>query len=63
LFNTEGGDPTHWGLQIISIGSGTLLNGANVISVSTVDSVSGKPPNQFDDFEFREVICHFHKDV
>jgi hypothetical protein len=64
LFSNEGGDTNQWGLQIVTVAGGTLSsNNPNVISVLPAPSASGNPPNEFDDFEFRNVHCHFHKDV
>ena len=63
LFNSKDGNALHWQTQMIVFDGGILNDGNNTIDVFPVDSANPSPGETRDDFNIREVVCHFHKEV
>jgi hypothetical protein len=64
LFNNKGGNRDHWHTQTVAMGGASLKDGDNVIRVETVPIDNpGAGVGALDDFQIRNVICHFKQNV
>lgn len=54
-----GGNPSHWGTQIINIGANVLKKGTNKLEIEAVPHPNPQPGNKYDDFYVRDVVCFY----
>ena len=55
---------SHWHTQIFAVSGSQLNNGDNELQVEAVTFPNpGNPGNLFDDYEVKNVVCFFHKEV